>query len=666
MTQRMPRLINDIRRKRTMWALSLTLVVVAIAVCTTVALRRESARLRVQGKEYLSRIEDEIKPMMDLTPESVAEISSNLKSLSAKIGNVPEMPPCVSDNVMSFLVASRKEEFSRDAAALANEHKMAVSDYLKGIEDLQGEKRNISALITKLDDMRQFLLSSQYVDATRELRGEIAAFREMCDDGFIFSYGYDGRKDRLSKSVAKTQSLFSDSALGDFKRLSARQKEISDNLVEKVRGLVSIKRDVRSFETKLHAMPYDADNAKKVWKGRVEVATNAVMASSRDALQKLSASRFACAKALDAVHDAVKKSKGDVDLLREKFSDCVDALEVETVAGHGRRFNELRMAMDDAVASCRGTVNGDVENAMQKIGRLNESATKLLQGMTGDAREWDMLFDGLLPLETLNWKSPLELAIGRLTEIQKDARKLEGETLNEVSRVRTLAQSKWNLRNEKLYDALLAKHNEVMELVSSAAARLGSDQKSTGGEYWGLKYRLDALRSRSNSVSTQLRELKEALPKDATAVARFKRDFAAIQNESRLIRESLNSWDESFKEAVARAKPRIRLVAKLNGVEKRATVTRGIRGGSWVTPIDGIESVAGRLVNFAVEFTENGVKYIGEKEHLVQAGSQTVVIELRPEFTLPADFRFCGNCGNSLARHRHVRMCPFCHAELKR
>ena len=74
----------------------------------------------------------------------------------------------------------------------------------------------------------------------------------------------------------------------------------------------------------------------------------------------------------------------------------------------------------------------------------------------------------------------------------------------------------------------------------------------------------------------------------------------------------------------------------------------------------------GKRIRFAAEFSEDGVKYVGEKEHVVKAGAQTVVVELRPEFTLPYDFRYCGNCGNSLERHRHVRHCPYCRAELKR
>ena len=114
--------------------------------------------------------------------------------------------------------------------------------------------------------------------------------------------------------------------------------------------------------------------------------------------------------------------------------------------------------------------------------------------------------------------------------------------------------------------------------------------------------------------------------------------------------------------AEKKSKPRIRLVAKLNGVEKRASVTSGVNGFGWVTPVDSIESETGNRITFGAELTENGVKYVGETVHVARNGEQTVTVELKPEFTLPAHVRFCGNCGRSLASHRHERRCPYCNS----
>ena len=189
---------------------------------------------------------------------------------------------------------------------------------------------------------------------------------------------------------------------------------------------------------------------------------------------------------------------------------------------------------------------------------------------------------------------------------------------------------------------------------------------------------VDAKRSAETSDGEACRARIEAVLKDAEGYAAKEWDKAeAMYKSARDAFEASNyvkalgmfenarTYYKSA-EAVAEknAKPKIKLVAMLNGVEKRASITSGVKGQGLMTPLDSISSEVGATITFGAELTEGGVKYVGKKVHVAKSGEQIVTVELKPEFTLPANVRFCGDCGNSLAGHRHNRRCPYCNSYL--
>jgi len=663
---KMHRLIDDVRRKRKMWILSSTIVLLIVAVCLTCLLRIDSNKLIAMGREHLQRIIAENQLATELKTESVDTIAFDLKKLVDRTEKIPEKPRCASQNAISFLAATRGKEYEKEAMASATEYNNAVVKYSSGVADLRRKRQKIDSLILKLDDVRKILLSKQYLDAAQDLEKEISLFRRVCDQHFIFRLNYNVQKARLSRALEKMQSLLADSTIADFMKLSARHKGITDGFSERIDAIMLSERVAQTAEAKLRKMPYDANNAEKMWCDKVSASTNAIIISSRVALEKLTVDRVDCAKTIDKVRSTFKQAKMEVDILNEKFPNCVEPSDIESVIGQSGRIDELQSAMDGAVASCRSAINDDSMKAIRNIERLNTEAERLSRGFTCDEQKWIELFEKIGSLEFLSPASHFEIAIGRMTEISNDARNIERDAMNGIKRIQSLAQRKWNMQIEKLYDSQLAKNNELVTALSGATTRLQANSRSLDDDYSYLNQQLGAFKERSKSASTQLHSLKSNLPKDGTSVEKFKSDLAAIENETRQILESLNAWNKNIEDAVDRAKPRIRLTARLDGIEKRATVVSGIKGSGYVTPINGIEAEVGKRIRFAVEFSEDGVKYVGEKEHVVKAGAQTVVVELRPEFTLPYDFRYCGNCGNSLERHRHVRHCPYCRAELKR
>ena len=663
---KMHRLIDDIRRKRKMRIFSSTIVLLVLAVCLTCFLRIDSNKLIAMGREHLQTIIAENQLATELKTVSVDTIAFDLKKLVDRTEKIPEKPRCASENAISFLVATRRKEFEKEAMASATEYENAVVKYSSGLADLRRKKQKIDSLILKLDDVRKFLLSKPYLDSVQDMENEITLFRGVCDQRFIFRFNYNVQKARLSRAVEKVQGLLADSTIADFMKLSARHKGISDGFSERIDAILLSERVAQTAEAKLRKMPYDANNARKLWSDKVSASTNAIIISSRVALEKLTADRVDCAKTVDKVRSALKQAKMEVAILNEKFPNCVEPSDIESVIGQRVRIDELLANMDGAVASCRSAINDDSRMAMRNIERLNTEAENLSRRLTCDEQKWIELFEKIASSEFLSPTSHLEIAIGRMSEISNDARNMEKDAMNGIKRIQSLAQRKWDVQMEKLYDGQLAKNNELVAALSGATTRLQANSRSLDDDYSYLSQQLRAFKERSKSASAQLHSLKSNLPKDGTAVEKFKSDLAAIENETRQILESLNAWNKNIEDAVERAKPRIRLTARLDGVEKRATVLGGIKGSGYVTPINGIEAEEGKRIRFAVEFLEDGVKYVGEKEHVVKAGAQTVVVELRPEFTLPYDFRYCGNCGNSLERHRHVRHCPHCRAELKR
>ena len=663
---KMHRLIDDIRLKRKLWFLSLTIVLLAVSACTTFVLWIDSNKLIVKGQEHLRSIIAENQQALELKVESVDGIAANFKALTDRIEKIPERPHCASRNAISFLVATRKKEYEKDAAASASEYETAVGKYTNGVKDLYSKKKKIESLILKLDDVRKFLLSGQYSDTIKNLHEEIGAFRSVCEQRFIFRLKYNWRLRQLSSAVEKVRSVLSDPIISDFKKLLSRHREIADGLKDRIESVALSERVAQSAEGKLRKMPYDAHNAEAMWIDQVSATTNNITTTFRVALQELTTSRIACIKALDSVRSALKQTKLEVDILGERYPDCVEISDVESIQGQSRRIDEFQTAMDEVVASCRSSINGLSEKTIREIDGLNLKADKLSKETSCDEQEWIVLFDGIGSFETLSVTSYLATATSRLKEIEDDARSLEKRTKDAANRILSLAQGKWNMRVERLYDVQLAKQKEVEAAISGATTRLNASSSSVGDGYSYLRRQLDSFRERSDSAKGRLNTLKSSFPKDGTTAGEFKSELTAIGSETKDILDSLNAWTLKLDKAIDSAKPRIRLSAELNGVEKRAKVTGGIKGSGYVTPIDGIESEAGRNIRFSAEYTEDGVKYIGARDHVVKAGAQNVVIDSRPEFTLPYNFRFCGNCGNSLERHRHVRRCPFCHEELKR
>ena len=663
---KMYRLIDDIRLKRKLWLLSLTLILLTVSACATFVLWIDSNKLIVMGQAHLQSIIAENQQAIELNVESVDGIAAIFKALMGRIEKIPEKPHCASRNAILFLVATRKKEYEKNAAASASEYETAVAKYTNGVKDLYDKKKKVDSLIVKLDDVRKFLLSGQYSDTIKKLHEEIGAFRSVCEQCFISRMKYNWRMRQLSSAVEKARSVLSSPTIRDFEKMLSRHKEIADGLKDRIESIELSERVALSAEEKLRKMPYDAHNAETMWIGQMSATTNNIMTTFRDVLQELTTSRIKCVKTLDSVRSVLKQTNIEVNILGERYPDCVEISEVESIQELSGRIDEFQTAMDEAVASCRSSMNDLSEKTMREIEGLNFKAEKLSKGTSCAEKEWIVLFDGIGSLKTPCVTSYLAIATKRLKEIEDDARNLEKRTKNEANRIQSLVLGKWNMRVEKLYDVQLAKQKEVEVAISGATTRLNEKPSSEDDGYSYLRRQLDIFRERSDTAKGRLDMLKRSFPKDGTTVGKFKSELVAIGNEMKDVLELLNAWNLKLDEAIDRAKPRIRLAAELNGIEKRAKVTGGIKGSGYVTPIDGIESVVGRRIFFSVEYTEDGVKYIGARDYVVKAGSQTVVIDLRPEFTLPYDFRFCGNCGNSLERHRHVRYCPYCHAELKR
>ncbi len=203
---KMHRLIDDVRRKRKMWILSSTIVLLIVAVCLTCLLRIDSNKLIAMGREHLQRIISENQLATELKTESVDTIAFDLKKLVDRTEKIPEKPRCASQNAISFLAATRGKEYEKEAMASATEYNNAVVKYSSGVADLRRKKQKIDSLILKLDDVRKFLLSKQYLDAAQDLEKEISLFRKVCDQHFIFRLNYNVQKARRSRALEKMQS----------------------------------------------------------------------------------------------------------------------------------------------------------------------------------------------------------------------------------------------------------------------------------------------------------------------------------------------------------------------------------------------------------------------------------------------------------------------------
>ena len=665
MQKRNPRLIDDIRLRRKLKVVSAAIAAGAIAIGVIVILGRESDTFRREGNAYVANVVSANKWILEFNSESVSEMASDLKSLSDRIDKIPTGPRCASRNAIAFLAATRKGDGKNEAMASVREFELAVKRYADEVKKLQDNKQGIDKLISRLDDVSKSMSTTQFADTSKELGAKVATFRGICNRRFIFRFAYNGGLGQLSKAVAKAGLLLSDSALSDFVKLSSCHHEILEGLKKRVDNIAADEKAIQAIEAKLRKMPFEALNVEKIWYDQMAVSTNAIIVSSRVAQQGLETSRAASAKAIDAARIAIRRATKDVDVLCEKYPECMDASDLATMSGHEVKANELQKRMDNVISSCKKSIDEDSRKAMWKIANLNQEAKESLRGKFCDEQKWIVLLDAIVSVEMSDSASQLEIAKDRLDSIGNAAVELEKDVAHEVVLIKSLAQDKWNMKMEKLYDAQLASHAKAMGAISDAATRLGENSQLIRDAYTELSKQLEVFKERANLVSVELSGLKGALPRDATTVEGFKSNLAVIEGKTKQILESLKTWSRRLGEEIARWKPSIRLVAKLNGIEKHAAVTRGIKGSGWKTPIAGIKSEEGKRTSFAVEFIEDGVKYVGEKEHVVRAGSQTVVIELRPEFTLPYNIKFCGECGESLEKHRHERQCPHCHSYLE-
>ena len=301
------------------------------------------------------------------------------------------------------------------------------------------------------------------------------------------------------------------------------------------------------------------------------------------------------------------------------------------------------------------------------MGRLDSEAVRIIHSVNCNDQDWVSLFDELSSFETSSSGQYLDKAVAKLSGIGDEAMGLKEEIAETANKLLEAAKGKWDVRMAKLYDSQAAEVKDATAALVRAESRLKEALQSIPrGEYDEFSDHLKSYRTRVNLVLSRLGSLNSALPKDATSVEEFKSNLTAIDGETKQVKKMVKNFVDDLETAFEYARPRIRLVAKLGGAEKNATVTSGIREYGRLTPFDLIEVDVGARINFAVEYTEDGVKYVGEKVHVVKFGSQTVSIEMKPEFTLPYDFKFCGDCGWSLEKHRHVRVCPYCFSYLEK
>lgn len=184
MVQRMPRLIDDMRRRRKLYCVSFAVAVAVAAACAACHRWGESEKLRKSGAALVSGVAEEYQQVLEATPESLSGALEKLRLLSERIANVPESPRCATRNAIAFLRATRTTGLGKESSNLAKEYENAVSEYSGLVKDLRRGKQSVDELAPKLEDAGDCLFV-RYLETVNDLRNDISAFREVCNRCFI-------------------------------------------------------------------------------------------------------------------------------------------------------------------------------------------------------------------------------------------------------------------------------------------------------------------------------------------------------------------------------------------------------------------------------------------------------------------------------------------------
>ena len=180
----------------------------------------------------------------------------------------------------------------------------------------------------------------------------------------------------------------------------------------------------------------------------------------------------------------------------------------------------------------------------------------------------------------------------------------------------------------------------------------------------------EAERKRVEEAARRQREeeLKRALAaqRRAEEARRIEQAKTAARKEAEAAEAERRKAEEARRRKDADA-PKVFLTATLNGVQKSALITEGLKeSGKHRTPLAvNITSPIGAQGSFAVEYLENGEKYVGRIQYTVRKGTQNIGIALvkEPEkrFPRPKTMNFCRHCGCSLKEYITVGVkCPTC------
>ena len=213
-----------------------------------------------------------------------------------------------------------------------------------------------------------------------------------------------------------------------------------------------------------------------------------------------------------------------------------------------------------------------------------------------------------------------------------------------------------------LYQRQLHQDAEHEELIESQQTNWQQDLRKAK-ERQEQQARLACQKAEDERMAREREEQQARLARQKAEEERM-----AWEREEQQARLARQKAEEERKEMlrVEAEKPRVYLTATLNGVHKPALITDGmLENNKHRTPLTvDIQLPIGATGGFALEYYENGVKYVGKGGYTVKKGLQNMEIELskvRDTFLRPKTINFCRHCRYSLRVYDEIgRDCPIC------
>ena len=240
----------------------------------------------------------------------------------------------------------------------------------------------------------------------------------------------------------------------------------------------------------------------------------------------------------------------------------------------------------------------------------------------------------------------------------------ECKTLIEQSNARDTAKSAAEILAEAIKVAQSAGAKEYAPVRFSSATDLA---KRGRGEFDAFKFSDAAATYTSAKEQFDLaaEEAKQAKREEARK-KREAEESARRAEAERCAREAREAAERERK-AQEVEKPRVYLMATLNGVSVPALITGGMQeNNEYTAPLNvAVNLPIGASGEFAAEYSVNGVKYAGKAWYTSRKGLQNVEIKLHRAsegmFPRPATINFCRHCRYSLENYSTIgRTCPNC------